>query len=61
MIGVAFEVHDTVFMKKRDTESEEEAKIKKEFLIKPSAPNILQYSLCYLGLFTGNSKKLFYF
>lgn len=53
MIGVAFEVHDATYMKKRDTESAEEAELKKSFQIKPSFIDTLHYSMCYIGLFTG--------
>ncbi|XP_052779959.1 lysophospholipid acyltransferase 7-like [Mya arenaria] len=53
MIGVAFEVHDAQYIKKRDNVSEEAAKLQKEFQMTPSSLDILQYSLCYIGLFTG--------
>lgn len=53
MIGVAFEVHDASHLKKRETESEEDVQLKKEFLIKPSPLGLIQYSFCYIGLFTG--------
>lgn len=59
MIGVAFEVHDSAYLKRRDTESDEENKLKKEFLIKPSAINVINYSLCYIGLFTGKFSVFF--
>lgn len=53
MIGVAFEVHDAIYIKKGDRESEEDAKLKKDYQIKPSTLDIINYSLCYIGLFTG--------
>ena len=54
MVGVAFEVHDAMCAKKRDTESEEEFTMKKQHLLRPSSLDIIHYSLCYVGLFTGD-------
>lgn len=53
MIGVAFEVHDASYMKKREAESSEDFELKKHFQLKPSFIDTIHYSLCYVGLFTG--------
>jgi len=53
MIGVAFEVHDASHMKKRDGESDEEWRLKQAFQMQPGVLDMIHYSCCYIGLFTG--------
>ncbi|KAH3747043.1 lysophospholipid acyltransferase 7-like [Dreissena polymorpha] len=53
MIGVAFEIHDASHIQRRPNESEEMTKVRKDFQLKPSSLDIIHYSFCYIGLFTG--------
>ncbi|VDI11645.1 lysophospholipid acyltransferase 7 [Mytilus galloprovincialis] len=55
LVALGFEIHDThELSKKGDTQEEEESTLQRKYRsIYPSSLDILQYSYCYIGLFTG--------
>ena len=53
MIGVAFEVFDTAGLARKPSETDEDFELRKKRQIKPSSVDIITYSLCHVGLFTG--------
>ena len=59
MIGVAFEVFDAAGLKRKHNESEEDYELRKKHQIRPSSIDIITYSLCHVGLFTGVYDKWF--
>ncbi|KAK3591316.1 hypothetical protein CHS0354_028424 [Potamilus streckersoni] len=54
MVGVAFEVHDAYYLERKRDESDEDFKRRKEYYkLRPSLLDLVMYSFCYIGLFTG--------
>ena len=53
MIGVAYEVSDAANLKRKYKETDEDFEVRKAHQIRPSSLDIINYSLCYIGLFSG--------
>ena len=53
MIGVAFEVSDASNLKRTHKETDDDYELRKKHQIRPTSFDIINYSLCYIGLFSG--------
>ena len=53
MIGVAFEVSDASQLQRKHKETDEDYELRRKHQIRPSSFDIITYSMCYIGLFSG--------